>query len=527
MGNSKAIKLIIWAALIMAPLLSLSIIGFATQTSLLSIDAWNTTWNDEQGYYWTVEQMRAYGHPQGVAGYNEVAPERPSYGPYSPFLFAPYIAGSYLFGLDTHNFIYYTNIALGILAMILIVVILKPNVRQSAILFIFFLSNFVISRYIGSGMAEAVYIVFAALFASCLLLLFRWGDDVDDSTRQGSRRTTAKSVTALAVMIISVGFWGMMRPYLLVFVLVPLVAILIGNLHLPKRACVALIIFAAVVTCATLFGYMEFSKYYATPYFASESMANSLTERLSRAVSGFLSTNWASIKHAGGSLLKLEWTGITALMFACLWTIMLFCAISLKRQGKNKLAILLASMVVSGLILYEANILLYSYHQIHRTLIVVVVMYVLVLAEFDAKHLFGWTSKAVVGFLIVAVSVCTSALLVHPDQFDLPQVNSSVEAANDADVRVELSNLMPRSDEPWDNTIAHPVEKTDFNLYYQMPEYLALNCCERKYLKESLLNGTLKSKYLCLSYDEHLNELAKSKCKVVFDGVGHTVYQVR
>ena len=73
MNNEKKSKsILLWLLIILAPILAGWIIGLITGTSPLKLDAWNTAWNDENGYFRVIRTMRHYGISQGVTGFNEI-----------------------------------------------------------------------------------------------------------------------------------------------------------------------------------------------------------------------------------------------------------------------------------------------------------------------------------------------------------------------------------------------------------------------------------------------------------------------
>ena len=525
-------------AVVLSPLISVLIITAVTGTSLLALDAWNSTWNDEHGYYWTINQMRLFGAPEGMTGYNEVPAPRASYGSYSPFVYIPYMLGSFVTGLSTHNFMYLINICLGILAALAVVLIARPSKRQSATIAAFFLFQFIVARYMVSGMTETSYVLFAALLASCAVWLVKHSrDNADVITMRGAHVTNranaqaadagAGTVAMLVAMICIVCFWGMMRPYLLAYILVPCALLIAGDFGLKRPVRIGLLAFSVVLALATLAGYLYFSKYYVTPYFHSASIANSLTDRIADACAGLLTTNVKAITFSVKSLLKLDWLGIMAFTFAAFWVALLVMAVRAGRRERRTTCALLISMVLAGFALYEANILLYTYWQLHRTLIATDVVYALLiicLIAPDAKK----ASAAIPGTALICVVcvLCIGALAVHPDEFCIPQVDAAQDSAEQAALSQKLADIIKHSDDAWDNTIAHPPEK-DMKLYFYMPSYTALNCCQKDYMKKALRKGTLSSKYVCLPLDSKLNKTARKRYDIVYKGMNHILYQVR
>jgi hypothetical protein len=109
--------------IISAPFICAALLQFFTGSSVRQLDAWNTTWNDEVGYNRVVVLLRNEFTPRGMAGYNEAAPAHLPYGPYNIFTYLPYFVMSFATGITTHNFIYYSNVILAVLACLLFVIL--------------------------------------------------------------------------------------------------------------------------------------------------------------------------------------------------------------------------------------------------------------------------------------------------------------------------------------------------------------------------------------------------------------------
>ena len=131
-GSIRPVDVFFWFLIVLTPLISAGILYLVTGTSTgpLKLDAWNTTWNDEIGYYRVVTLLRGEFYPRGMAGYNEVPPVNLAYGPYNIFTYLPYYALSFITGIGSHNFICYSNVILSVLACLLFVLLVRPKARQ-------------------------------------------------------------------------------------------------------------------------------------------------------------------------------------------------------------------------------------------------------------------------------------------------------------------------------------------------------------------------------------------------------------
>ena len=88
--KKKSRSVLLWILIVLAPLIAGWLIGLISGTSPLKLDAWNTTWSDENGYYRVIRTMRYYGVPQGMTGFNEITSGNVPFGPYNLFSYIPY-----------------------------------------------------------------------------------------------------------------------------------------------------------------------------------------------------------------------------------------------------------------------------------------------------------------------------------------------------------------------------------------------------------------------------------------------------
>ena len=539
MAKSRAARTLPRLATILAPLVSVLIIGLATGTSPFALDAWNTFLNDEHNYYWSVSQMQLFGQPSGITGYNEQAAPNPSYGSYGIFVYLPYYVASFFTGVSSHNFIYVINMAFGVFALALIVVMLKPNLRQSLCLAALALFHFIISRYLCSGMSEGSYVLFAGIIIACALYVVRVGSD----------GRPALVALALAAMILASAFWGCMRPFLLAYMLVPCVLALTSTSSMGKSLRAGLLVLAVAATAASLLLYVYYAKYYVVPYFDSATIATSMGALILQGLPGLPAQHIECVLYSGARLVHLKWQGIMVFTFAVCWVLLLIMAVRAARAHDKMAAGLLFALVVAGFAIFEAHLLLYSYKQMHRMFIPVDIIYLVALIWFGAKPATGSSptrtgkhaqkktrsknSGAPALWVPTVVSVaavcllCCGSLVLHPDEFKLPQTGDAYENVDENALRTELSQLMPQSSDQWDNTIAHPIETDDLWLYFAMPRYLAPTTCKNEYLSQAAADASFKSKYVSLPASHKLNKKFAKKFPVLYEGQGHVIYQVR
>lgn len=160
-------------------------------------------WNDELFYFKQVEGIVHYGYPQGYFGFNESHAMQLSFAAWSPVLVWPWILWGLIFGWNLHSPIY-CNIFLMMAAMFGFVLLAKPSRKQMGLLALLFITFTPFTRYMLSGMPEVICF-------SMVILTFSLGVSY-------MRRERAVKLAVLFGMTVMM---TLMRPYLIVFMLLP------------------------------------------------------------------------------------------------------------------------------------------------------------------------------------------------------------------------------------------------------------------------------------------------------------------
>ena len=209
--KKKSRSILLWILIILAPVIAGWLIGLVSGTNPLRLDAWNTSWNDEVGYYRVVRIMHYYGVPQGMTGFNEITSGNVPFGPYNVFTYIPYYLVSFVTGCTSHNYIYFCNIAMAVLANILFAVLVRPERKQALLTALFFLTQLIAARYTWSGMAEASYHFYIVVFMGLVIWYLKNTD-----------ASGLKKMLALLAMTALTFAFGVMRPYFAAMFLIPL-----------------------------------------------------------------------------------------------------------------------------------------------------------------------------------------------------------------------------------------------------------------------------------------------------------------
>lgn len=160
-------------------------------------------WNNELIFYKQVEGIVGCGYPQGYFGFNESHALKLSFASWSPVLLLPWVIWGLVFGWNLWSPII-CNIVLMSVACFLFVWLVKPTWKQLGVLALLFSLFTPFTRYMLSGMAESICFSMVILFYALALNYLNY-------------RKTFK----LVLLFLLAAVMTLMRPYLLLFLLLP------------------------------------------------------------------------------------------------------------------------------------------------------------------------------------------------------------------------------------------------------------------------------------------------------------------
>ena len=522
--TKKSIPFLLWLLIILAPIIAGWLIGLLSGTSPMKLDAWNTTWNDEVGYYRVVRILRYYGVPRGMTGFNEITSGNVPYGPYNVFTYIPYYLISLVTGCDSHNYIYFCNIIMAVLANIVFVALVRPGRMQSLLTALFFLTQLIAARYTWSGMAEASYHFYIVVFMGLVI----WYLKSPDASR------LSKDLALLAMVLLTFAF-GVMRPYFAVMFLIPLYLVVFRNNKIGEfsRFISTLLILAAMFgTVVLMYYFMGFIAEYFEVAPALKLAQIIRSGQAGQIFQSLLQVNKESVRSAIDMIKEYRWAGGIAFLFYFEWAILFveYIAALVKRKKDGSAAVMFL-LLVSGIMIYEATILLYKSYQLHRMLLAITIAYSLFLIAFGT--ILPWVNAA-------AVIACVCFYIVmKPAAFALPQINA--DSITDEQLREYKETLIknlpmqqvpaigmfdaPDSLDPyWENTVAKITEDNNVQLSFVLPDYLSLNFCSEKYMSQCIKNDGFSSRYILVKTDSDLNEMCRTRYKNIWEGIGHSIY---
>lgn len=522
--TKKSRPFLLWLLILLAPIIAGWLIGLLSGTSPMKLDAWNTTWNDEVGYYRVVRILRYYGVPRGMTGFNEITSGNVPYGPYNVFTYIPYYLISLVTGCDSHNYIYFCNIIMAVLANIVFVALVRPGRMQSLLTALFFLTQLIAARYTWSGMAEASYHFYIVVFMGLVI----WYLKSPDASR------LSKDLALLAMVLLTFAF-GVMRPYFAVMFLIPLYLVVFRNNKIGEfsRFISTLLILAAMFgTVVLMYYFMGFIAEYFEVAPALKLAQIIRSGQAGQIFQSLLQVNKESVRSAIDMIKEYRWAGGIAFLFYFEWAILFveYIAALVKRKKDGSAAVMFL-LLVSGIMIYEATILLYKSYQLHRMLLAITIAYSLFLIAFGT--ILPWVNAA-------AVIACVCFYIVmKPAAFALPQINAdSITDEQLQEYKDSLIKNLPMQQVPaigmfdapdsldpyWENTVAKITEDNNVQLSFVLPDYLSLNFCSEKYMSQCIKNDGFSSRYILVKTDSDLNEMCRTRYKNIWEGIGHSIY---
>ena len=512
------LAIVFWILIALTPLISAWLLHFITGTGVQNLDAWNTTWNDEVGYYRVVELLRHDFFPKGMYGFNEDAPAHLAYGPYNIFTYLPYFALSFVTGISSHNFIYYSNAILAVLACVLFVVLARPRVLEGFFAFIFLSTHLIAGRYIWSGMSESSYNFFLILFTALALWMVR---------HPGS--SARKQGWALGAMIAAVFFLNTMRPYYFPLLIIPVYFTFRKKSAFSARGKVLSLLFTVISAAASVGLFFFFTKYNVARYFFDSTQTEALGQLLKSGspvvmVRQILHANKEALKEILGYIRNSRWAGVISILYfaqSALLLVVLIRSFFAREKARDGRCAVIFFMLAAGVAFYEANVVLYDPVQLHRMMLAVTISYGLMLAVLGS-----WERYA---HQILLILLMAFLLVRAQENFRLPQIDSATLSAQEEQALTdEFAKILPLEEDPWDNTIAKLPETDMLQWEFMLPTYTSLNVCQKGVLEKLLTEKTIRSKFVLLSDTSDLNSIcAANKYPVVWQGYGRTMYQVR
>lgn len=231
-----------------------------------------------------------------------------------------------------------------------------------------------------------------------------------------------------------------------------------------------------------------------------------------------LDCNFEALKAIKNIVLECGWTGVMILETTALFLFLSAGAIYSMKRDKKRFLISVCFLSII-LLIYEANIIMYTPYQFHRIFLCVVTSgTILCIMQF------GYIMKIISQLSTICVTMITMAV-GGKAQYGLPQQNGAI--IDEYAVAEGFRQVMPyNEDKGWENTFASPPYGDGLYLMYAMPSYLCGNCCGEEYLYEAISEHILKSRYIMIKdTDTALAELCNRELQMVYNNNGYYIYK--
>lgn len=459
----------------------------------------NSEWNDELFYYKQVEGIVKYGYPQGYFGFNESRALKLSFAAWSPVLVFPWILWGILFGWNLMSPII-CNILLMTLACFLFVWLVRPTWRQLGILTFLFCLYTLNVRYMLSGMPEVI------CFA--LLIIF-YGLAVNFLRREKGWK--------LAMLFVLSGLLTLMRPYMLLFMLLP------AYLWIRRKKWAGII--GSGVIFVTVLGIYAMIKHYLgaeyfTPLFYTDWITTFFQEGIGAGFYNFFGTLYWKGSAFYGHTVEGVRSGLASGAFFGGYLVMMAVLLGqsladyFKIRGTRRLGVVKISgsegtplkdkllieghLAFSFVVMLLALLLMYKITEGSKHLLTFLAVGIFVVSLMETRTF----KKAILLGAVFAYFYTYKA--VDPYDYQVPYITADQEEQVEfwretlADKLVLKRENVPSYENVVIWTLGDQLETgsvaTKWQLLYALPEGMGISCCEVAYVMENF--DALQSRYI-------------------------------
>ncbi len=468
-------------------------------------------WNDELFYFKQVEGIIHYGYPQGYFGFNESHALKASFAAWSPVLVLPWIIWGLLFGWSMSAPIY-CNIFLMMLACFLFVWLTNPGWKKIGVLAALFAAFTPFTRYMLSCMPECI------CFAMVIIVL---GLCVSYQEKEHPDK--------LAALFAMTAVMTLMRPYLLLFMLLP-------AYYLIRRKKVLGALVTLGIMGVTGAVYVLVNHYFGAEYFTPLFDTTWITTFLNSGI-------WQGIKYMGWRLLhmgvefcELMWQGLKTnlfwgeyfVAFMAVFAVLIVQTVCNLRRKENKQFAVNLYLCVGFLGMLAALLLMYKMKEGSKHLLTFIAAGLFGISLMETKYLRKTIGLVAVFLVLFGISG------VDPYEHKVPFTSAELKEreaywqdvfAQECELDLEntphFDNVMiwVFSDRVEDETVLTP-----YQMLYQLPKGFGISCCYADYVESNL--EQLKSKYLAtvseglidaLCVEKGFREVARDEGMVVYE----------
>ena len=467
-------------------------------------------WNDELFYYKQVEGIIHYGYPQGYFGFNESHALKLSFAAWSPVLVFPWILWGFLFGWNLLSPVI-CNIVLLTITCFLFVWLVRPTWKQLGILTLLFCLYTPFTRYMLSGMPEIICF-------SMLILFYALAINYLNRVR-GYK---------LVLLFIMASVMTLMRPYLLLFMLLP------AYLWIRKARWKGAL-GSGLIIVVTLGAYAGIKHYLGAEYFAPLFFTDWVTAFFERGLFGGLRFFFGKLYYMGKSFLGHTnqglRTGLASGAYFAGYLVMLCILLGqsiadwrsvkrLKNAGEagraaelTKKLIVQVHLAFSFIAMLFALLLMYKLTEGSKHLLTFMAAGIFVVAMMQTRF---YKKTVLLGVTFLFLYTYRA---VDPYDYGIPYIQEGAseayaywEGVLEEKLELDTENGVPNFENSviWvfnDQLPDGTKETVAWQYLYALPEGFGISCCMPDYIHEKF--GTLQSRYIATLSGGEIDEMCR------------------
>ena len=467
-------------------------------------------WNDELFYYKQVEGIIHYGYPQGYFGFNESHALKLSFAAWSPVLVFPWILWGFLFGWNLLSPVI-CNIVLLTITCFLFVWLVRPTWKQLGILTLLFCLYTPFTRYMLSGMPEIICF-------SMLILFYALAINYLNRVR-GYK---------LVLLFIMASVMTLMRPYLLLFMLLP------AYLWIRKARWKGAL-GSGLIIVVTLGAYAGIKHYLGAEYFAPLFFTDWVTAFFERGLFGGLRFFFGKLYYMGKSFLGHTnqglRTGLASGAYFAGYLVMLCILLGqsiadwrsvkrLKNAGEagraaelTKKLIVQVHLAFSFIAMLFALLLMYKLTEGSKHLLTFMAAGIFVVAMMQTRF---YKKTVLLGVTFLFLYTYRA---VDPYDYGIPYIQEEAseayaywEGVLEEKLELDTENGVPNFENSviWvfnDQLSDGTKETVAWQYLYALPEGFGISCCMPDYIHEKF--ETLQSRYIATLSGGEIDEMCR------------------
>ncbi len=498
-------------------------------------------WNDELFYFKQVESILKFGFPQGYYGFNESHALKLSFAAWSPVLVYPWLIWGLIFGWNLLSPIY-CNIVIFMLTCFAFVWLVKPTWKQLGITGLLFALFSPFSRFMLSGMPEIICFSHVILFYGVAVSYLR--------KEKGSK---------LALLFVMAAVMTLMRPYLLLFLLLP------AFLWIRKRGWLGAFGSLAVIG-VTLAAYAGIKHYFGAEYFAPLFFTDWVEAFFTKGIFGGIRYTLGKLYYMGKDFILYLYLGVLLgrAAGAYFWGFLVIMLVlfgacvtdfgtwrkfrrreqeagedielseksrTLRKEAGDRL-IVQAHLLLSFVAMFFALLLMYKLTEGSKHLITFMAAGIFLIGLMETRF---FKKAILVG---VTFAFFYMHMAIDPYDYQVPFAAQELQAqmedfqkACDASLQLVTDKEVPNFDNVviWTLTDTKGPEDMAYvkwQYLYYIPNGFGISCCEETFVTENL--SSLQSRYLLAAADGALDkDCAAAGYKLLYKNNSVVLYALR